>query len=263
MTVTAMTLRGLSSIEGAVEVLHQLGYAADALPFDATSVGLDGQAVRLRSSTSQTHGFGVLVATASDQPRSLRSVGRRLIETLHDQPLAIPRDGRRYLTEVLAKYLGASVAALVDVTFATADDKTVVVVSVEPATQPVFVEELQTAEFFIRSGASTRQLKVREPRTSSPSGGPGQRDPGRISHPLAESDSIDGLFTFRSHLGNAHGPPCGAGHHPGRYPSRVLLLLHGTSALSSRGLVASAAGRVGAARGPRVLVGRGRHGPTA
>ncbi|CAN5710600.1 hypothetical protein BH24CHL8_BH24CHL8_10500 [soil metagenome] len=42
MTVTAMTLRGLRSTEGAVEVLHQLGYAADALPFDATSVGLEG-----------------------------------------------------------------------------------------------------------------------------------------------------------------------------------------------------------------------------
>ncbi len=73
------------------------------------------------------------------------------------------RDGLSlHLTEILAKYLGAPVAALVDATFATADDKTVVVVSAEPGTQPVFVEDLQSSEFYIRSGASTRQLNVRE-----------------------------------------------------------------------------------------------------
>ncbi len=40
MTVTAMTLHGLRSADGALEVLHQLGYDAPALPFDATAVGL-------------------------------------------------------------------------------------------------------------------------------------------------------------------------------------------------------------------------------
>ncbi len=89
MTVTAMTLHGLRSSEGAVQVLHQLGYDTRALPFDATTVGLEGPAVRLRSDASPSQGLGVLVATASAQPRSLRSVARRLVETLHDQPLAI------------------------------------------------------------------------------------------------------------------------------------------------------------------------------
>jgi hypothetical protein len=82
------------------------------------------------------------------------------ITSLHKKPT---RDGfALHLTEILTKYLGASVAALVDATFATADDKTVIVIAAEPATQPVFVEDRDTSEFYVRSGASTRQLNVKD-----------------------------------------------------------------------------------------------------
>ena len=79
--------------------------------------------------------------------------------------------------------VGVPVAALVDATFATADDKTVVVISAEPATQPT-----SSRTFSRRSSSSARELpraswtSGRRP-TSSPAGGPGQRDPSRIGPP--------------------------------------------------------------------------------
>jgi adenine-specific DNA-methyltransferase len=89
VTITAMNLRGLRSIDDGVALAHQLGYEARPLPLGLDSFGLSGEAVRLRSHASADQGFGLAVAELDAKPRSLRTFGRRLIENLHDQPLAI------------------------------------------------------------------------------------------------------------------------------------------------------------------------------
>lgn len=73
------------------------------------------------------------------------------------------RDGLAlHLTEILTKYIGASDAPMVDMSFASIDDKTVVVLSADPALGPVFVDNDGAPEFYVRSGSSTRQLNVKE-----------------------------------------------------------------------------------------------------
>ena len=67
-----------------------------------------------------------------------------------------------HITEILTKFLGAPTAAVVGMSFASIDDKTVVVLSADPSATPVFVENEGSPEFFVRSGASTRQLNVKE-----------------------------------------------------------------------------------------------------
>jgi hypothetical protein len=84
-----MNLRGLRSIEGALALASQLGYDAPALPLDVTVLGASGEAVRLRSDTSLSRGYGLVIGSLAEPPRSLRTVGRRLVKSVHDQPLAI------------------------------------------------------------------------------------------------------------------------------------------------------------------------------
>lgn len=67
-----------------------------------------------------------------------------------------------HITEILSKYLGSSVAPMVDMSFASIDGKTVVVLRAERALAPVFVDNDSTPEFYVRSGSSTRQLNVKE-----------------------------------------------------------------------------------------------------
>ena len=89
-TVHPHTLRAARSTNGAVELLRLLGYDARALPFAAEAVGLDGaHCHRLTSDRSPARGYGVLVAELDRPPRSLRTLGRRLVEQFHDRPLAI------------------------------------------------------------------------------------------------------------------------------------------------------------------------------
>ena len=79
-------------------------YETSALPFEAGAVGLDGvPALRLRSDRSQARGYGLLVAELESIPRSLRTLGRRLVEQFHDRPLALLgiRDGGREWRELL------------------------------------------------------------------------------------------------------------------------------------------------------------------
>lgn len=67
-----------------------------------------------------------------------------------------------HLTEILNKYLGEVATASVVVSFAPVDGKTVAVVSATPSTQPVFVEDSGSPEFYVRSNASSRLLDVKE-----------------------------------------------------------------------------------------------------
>ncbi|HEY8777631.1 MAG TPA: hypothetical protein VIM33_14285 [Gaiellaceae bacterium] len=87
--VNQMNLRGVRSAEDAVTLFRLLGYDASPLPYDASTVGLDGQAVRMNSNRSPSRGYGVLIVELDDVPRSLRTFGRRLVEQFHDRPLAL------------------------------------------------------------------------------------------------------------------------------------------------------------------------------
>lgn len=89
MPITQMNLRGLRSLDDGVGLLQQLGYDASPLPYDLSDIGLKGQAVRLRSHGAPSEGYGVLIAALEQLPRSFRTAGRRLVESFHDQPLAI------------------------------------------------------------------------------------------------------------------------------------------------------------------------------
>lgn len=93
--ISQMNLRSATSPEGAIGLLRLLGYDANPLPFDPTGLGLEGEALRLLSDRSPARGYGVLVAELAEAPRSLRTLGRRLVEQFHDRPLALlgVRDG--------------------------------------------------------------------------------------------------------------------------------------------------------------------------
>jgi hypothetical protein len=89
MTINQMNLRSLRSPADAVALFGLLGYDAQALPVDAAEFGVTANALRLRSDANQSRGYGVLVGTLDHSPRSLKTFGRRLIDRLHDQPLAV------------------------------------------------------------------------------------------------------------------------------------------------------------------------------
>lgn len=89
MPISQMNLRGLRSLDDGIGLLQQLGYDADPLPFDLSDIGLKGRAVRLRSHASPAEGYGVIIAALDQLPRSFRTAGRRLVESFHDQPLAL------------------------------------------------------------------------------------------------------------------------------------------------------------------------------
>jgi hypothetical protein len=84
-----MNLRPVRSIERAVELARLLGYEANPLPYDGSGVGLAGETVRLNSDRSPAKGYGLLISEIDSVPRSLRTLGRKLVEQFHDRPLAL------------------------------------------------------------------------------------------------------------------------------------------------------------------------------
>jgi hypothetical protein len=95
MAINQMNLRSLRSPADAVALFRLLGYDAPALPVEAAEFGVTAEATRLRSHADQSRGYGLLVGSLDRKPGSLKPFGRRLIDRLHDQPLAIigVRDG--------------------------------------------------------------------------------------------------------------------------------------------------------------------------
>jgi hypothetical protein len=65
-------------------------------------------------------------------------------------------------TQVLGNYLGMDRAALVELTFAEIEGKTLAVASCPASGQPVFIEDGNEAEFWVRVGNSSRPLNVLE-----------------------------------------------------------------------------------------------------
>ena len=73
------------------------------------------------------------------------------------------RDGwEQSLVNVLGNYLSKEVAALVDVTFAEEEGKTIAVLRAEPAAKPVFVSDGGVNEFYLRSGNTTQLLDSKQ-----------------------------------------------------------------------------------------------------
>ena len=103
MAINQMNLRSLRSPADAVALFRLLGYDAPALPVDAAEFGLTVDAVRLRSHADQSRGYGLLVGSVDRKPGSLKPLGRRLVDRLHDQPLAIigVRDGGAEWSQVV------------------------------------------------------------------------------------------------------------------------------------------------------------------
>lgn len=88
--ISEMNLRTVRSVDGAVDLLRLLGYEASPLPYEGSEVGLEGaEVLRLNSDRSPARGYGVLIADLEEAPRSLRSLGRKLVVQFHDQPLAL------------------------------------------------------------------------------------------------------------------------------------------------------------------------------
>lgn len=90
------------------------------------------------------------------------------------EPLGIERDyetlGHRqnadgweqHLRNVLNAYLGKEIAAMVELSFADYQGKTVAVLRAEPSTKPVFLVDGANTEFHVRSGNTTQMLDVKE-----------------------------------------------------------------------------------------------------
>jgi hypothetical protein len=65
-------------------------------------------------------------------------------------------------TQVISNYLGTDKAALIELTFASKEGKTIAVASCQPSGEAVFLEDGSDAEFWVRTGNSSRALNVLE-----------------------------------------------------------------------------------------------------
>jgi hypothetical protein len=103
------------------------------------------------------HSGGTLVIGVSDDgdvcgiEKDFETVGRK------------DRDGwEQTLVASLGSYLSKNVAALVDISFADVDGKTVAVLHADPAVKPAFLYQNDSAEFHLRSGNTTQLLDAKQ-----------------------------------------------------------------------------------------------------
>lgn len=83
--ITPMALRATRSTDGALGLLRVLGYdTSSARPYDLRDLGLPRVGTRLGA--HQRRRFGILVAEVDELPRSLKTLGRRLVDGFHDTP---------------------------------------------------------------------------------------------------------------------------------------------------------------------------------
>lgn len=82
------------------------------------------------------------------------------LSTLHDKP---DLDGFGLaFTQIVGNYLGMDRAALVELTISEMGEKQLAVISCPPSGTPVFVEDGNEVEFWVRAGPSSRKLNVLE-----------------------------------------------------------------------------------------------------
>ena len=88
--ITPMSLHGVRSPQQAIDLLlRPLGYDAPALELEPGFLDLPSPPLRVWTNQKADRGYGVLIAELPARPRSLRRLGRRLIDEFHDEPLAI------------------------------------------------------------------------------------------------------------------------------------------------------------------------------
>ena len=101
---------------------------------------------------------GTLVIGLSDEGEVLGI--ERDLSTLHDKP---DLDGFGLaFTQIVGNYLGMDRAALIELTISEKDNKQLAVISCPPSDTPVFVEDGNEVEFWVRAGPSSRKLNVLE-----------------------------------------------------------------------------------------------------
>lgn len=82
-------VRGLNSLDELQSLVTFLGFDADPAPHDLTEeMPQARQALIARHGGRRSRGYGVLLAELDTQPRSFQPVGRHLLESVHDRPLA-------------------------------------------------------------------------------------------------------------------------------------------------------------------------------
>ncbi len=91
MRIEPVVLRSVRSVEAAVSLLKQLGYDAPpgAVDTEALGIGSYPRNALVRNKERRREGYAVLVLEAAEPPRSLASLGKRLLLNLHDRPLVI------------------------------------------------------------------------------------------------------------------------------------------------------------------------------
>lgn len=73
-----------------------------------------------------------------------------------------PDGFERALTDAVSRFLGANACTLIHCRFPVIDAKSVCWVVVEQSTNPVFLQDGDTARYMLRTGNSTRELDARE-----------------------------------------------------------------------------------------------------
>src|SRR6266487_276090 len=124
---------------------------------NAVNKALEKVVIRTLAGFMNSNGGTLVVGVADDG----HVVGLRPdIESLTQKPSL---DGLAlHIQNLLIRYLGQPAASFIEVSFATADTETVAVLSAERSPKPVFLEEQDRPEFWVRSGPSTRLLDVKE-----------------------------------------------------------------------------------------------------
>lgn len=91
IVLTPSRLRAVTGLDGAVELLQELGFRGSPRSIDAQELGPGSLATNrvLKSSPGSSRGSAVFIAELPSRPRSLRTLGRCLLQNFHDQPLGV------------------------------------------------------------------------------------------------------------------------------------------------------------------------------
>lgn len=89
--LTPTRLKAVSGLDEAVELFKELGFVGTPVPVHTDELGLGDLPENrvLKSASGSAKGSAVFFAELPDRPRSFKPIGKRLLEALHDEPLAV------------------------------------------------------------------------------------------------------------------------------------------------------------------------------
>ncbi len=87
--LTPSRLKAVTGPDEAVELFQELGFRGRPAPIDAAALGLGDHPVNrvLKSASGSARGSAVFITLMPERPRSLKALGRRLLQNFHDRPL--------------------------------------------------------------------------------------------------------------------------------------------------------------------------------